>query len=150
MDVMEHYFAEMNNTLGIKKYKVPEIEERKTRKRYVADVEVERNGKTVFLKDVQFYTYLESKDAEKPSVAIDFYVDSIPKNFGTVLEQTGSQTVSTVRMVWSSLIGMVQGKFSLKDISGPVGITSAITQVASDGLKTSFLDAFNNTSFPCA
>ena len=144
MDVMEHYFAEMNNTLGIKKYKVPEIEERKTRKRYVADVEVERNGKTVFLKDVQFYTYLESKDAEKPSVAIDFYVDSIPKNFGTVLEQTGSQTVSTVRMVWSSLIGMVQGKFSLKDISGPVGITSAITQVASDGLKTSFLDAFNN------
>ncbi len=144
LGLMKKYYAEMNSLLGIDDYMLPKIEERKTRKRYTADIEVERNGEVKELKQVQFYTYLESKDAEKPSVALDFYVDSIPKNVGSVLSQTGSQTVSTVRMVWSSLIGMVQGKFSIKDISGPVGITSAITQVASDGLKTSFLDAFNN------
>ena len=143
-ELMDKSYAEMNSIAGVKAYEIPEIEERETRKRYTADIEVVRGGKNVKLEGVQFYTYLESEDAEKPSVAVDFYVEPIEKSFGTVLEQTGSQTVSTVRMVWSSLIGMVQGKFSLKDISGPVGITKAITQVASDGLKSSFLDAFNN------
>nr|MCR5653906.1 site-2 protease family protein [Ruminococcus sp.] len=62
----------------------------------------------------------------------------------TVMEQTGAQTVSTIRMVWASLIGLIQGQFSFKDISGPVGAASAITQVASEGLKTGFGDAVNN------
>jgi regulator of sigma E protease len=47
-------------------------------------------------------------------------------------------------MVWSSLKGLVTGQFGLNDLSGPVGAASAITQVASVGLESSFLDAFNN------
>ena len=76
--------------------------------------------------------------------SIDFYVEPIKKTFGTVMEQTGAQTISTIRMVWSSIIGLIQGQFSFKDISGPVGAASAITQVASEGLKSSFGDAVNN------
>ena len=83
-------------------------------------------------------------DEEKPSVSIDFYVEGIEKNFLTVLQQTGLQTVSVVRMVWTSLAGLVTGQFSITDVSGPVGAATAITKVASAGLENSFLSAFNN------
>lgn len=142
--VMNDYYAKMENAAGVKKYKIPEIEVKKTRLRYQTDVEVLRNGKNVTLKDVQFYTYLKDGKDETPSVMMDFYVKPIKKNVGTVLQQTGIQTVSVARMVWSSLIGLAQGAFSIQDISGPVGAASAITQVASQGLEKSFLDAFNN------
>ena len=142
--ILDKYYAEIEKEAGVTKYTLPEIKVRETRQRYQTDVEVLRDGKTVNLKNVQFYTYLESKDAEKPSVSVDFYVKPIEKNVGTVLQQTGIQTVSVARMVWSSLIGLVQGKFSFTDISGPVGAASAITQVASKGLESGFLDAFNN------
>lgn len=141
---MKEYYSKIESYVGVKKYKIPEIEERKTRQRFQTDMEVERDGKIVPLKNVQFYTYLESEKAEEPSIAIDYYVKPIKKDFGTVISQTGIQTVSVARMVWSSLIGLGTGQFTFKDISGPVGAASAITQVASKGLESSFLDAFNN------
>jgi len=142
--IYKEYYKKIQDTVGVTDYKIPEIKERKTRQRFVTDAEVIRDGKLKKLSGVQFYTYLADKDAEEPSVSIDFYVEPIPKNFGTVIQQTGGQTVSTIRMVWSSLIGIIQGKFSFKDISGPVGAASAITQVASEGLKSGFGDAVNN------
>ena len=142
--IYNEYYNKIELAAGVTNSKVPEIKERKTRLRYVTDAEVIRNGKNLRLKNLQFYTYLESKDAKDPSVSIDFYVAPVKKTFGTVLEQTGSQTVSTIRMVWSSIIGLVTGQFSFKDISGPVGAASAITQVASEGLKSSFGAAVNN------
>ena len=42
---------------------------------------------------------------------------------------------------------LVQGQFSFSDLSGPVGIASAVTQVASQGLMTGFGDAVNNIMF---
>ena len=142
--VMDEYYSKMEKYIGVKDFKIPDIEVKKSRQRFQTDIEVIRDGKNVLLKDVQLYTYLESKDAKEPSVAIDFYVKPIEKNAVTVLQQTGIQTVSVARMVWSSLIGLVTGQFTFKDISGPVGAASAITQVASKGLESSFLDAFNN------
>lgn len=145
--IMDEYYSKMEKSVGVKKFKLPEIKERKIRKRFQTDMEVMRNGKNLTLKDVQFYTYLETKDAKEPTIALDYYVKPIEKNFFTVLQQTGMQTVSVARMVWSSLIGLVTGQFSFKDISGPVGAASAISKVASKGLENSFLDAFNNILF---
>ncbi len=137
------YSKKIEKAVDSSEHKPFDIEVKKTRPRYQMDVEVVRNGEKVLLKDVQFYTYI-AKDKEEPSVALDFYVEPIEKNVGTVLTQTGLQTVSVARMVWSTLVGLVQGKFSIKDISGPVGVASAVTQVASKGLETSFGDAVNN------
>lgn len=39
---------------------------------------------------------------------------------------------------------LVQGRFTFNDMSGPVGIATAVTQVASMGLQTGFGDAVNN------
>ena len=42
---------------------------------------------------------------------------------------------------------MITGKIGINDMSGPVGIASAVTQVASIGLETSFFSAFYNILF---
>lgn len=137
------YGKKIEKAVNAPKHMAVDIEIKDTRKRYQMDVEVLRNGEKVLLKDVQFYTYLEA-DKDEPSVSLDFYVEPIEKNIGTVLTQTGLQTTSVARMVWSTLIGLVRGEFSIKDVSGPVGVASAVTQVASEGLETSFGAAVNN------
>lgn len=116
---------------------IPAIEERETRQRFRTDMTVVRDGEKIELKDVDLLTLKKSADDDTPQLQIDFYIEPIEKNFGTVIEQTFSSTVSVVRMVWGSLIGLIKGQFSLNDMSGPVGIASAITEVAGESLRTS-------------
>ena len=114
----------------------PVIEIKETVQRFRADVTVIRDGERVELKDVDFLTVGETEDG-KPQVSQDFYFQPMEKNFGTMITQTFTETVSNVRMVWGSLAGLVTGKFSLNEMSGPIGIASAITEVASDAMETS-------------
>ena len=135
------------------KYTYPEIEKRDERFRYTADLDVERDGKSVRLEGVQFFTEYKSEEAAKEKntketiVRYDFYVEPIEKNVGTVLGQTVSQTASLAKTVWQSLVMLVQGRFSFTDLSGPVGITKAVSMVASEGLKINFMSAVNNIIF---
>ena len=131
-------------------YTYPEIKERDERMRYTSDLTVIRGGEKVKLEGVQFYSFYQSQedaDNGKVSVAIDFYVKPIEKTFGTVMQQTVSQTVTMAKTVWQSLIMLVQGRFSFNDLSGPVGITKAVSVVASEGLKINFMSAVNNIIF---
>lgn len=141
--IMSTAYKELNSIAGISDYTVPEIEEKDTRQRFTTNATVVRDGQQVELENVELFTYLKD-GKEDPSVAIDFTVEPIEKNFGSVISETFGQTVSVVRMVWSSLIGLLSGQFGLQDISGPVGVTSAISQVASQGLEQSFMAAVNN------
>lgn len=141
--VYENYYKEINDACGIKDYKVEKIVEKETRKRYTADILVERNGEEKLLKNVQFFTYT-TKDNSDPQVSIDFYVKSIEKTFGSVISQTFKQTISTCKMIYASLGGLLTGKFGLKDMSGPIGIASAVTTVASESLSSGFMSAVNS------
>lgn len=141
--VYENYYKEINNACGIKNYKVEKIVEKETRKRYTADILVERNGEEKLLKNVQFFTYT-TKDNSDPQVSIDFYVKPIDKTIGSVISQTFKQTISTCKMIYASLVGLLTGKFGLKDMSGPIGIASAVTTVASESLSTGFMSAVNS------
>lgn len=141
--VYENYYKEINDACGIKNYKVEKIVEKETRKRYTADILVERNGEEKLLKNVQFFTYT-TKDNSDPQVSIDFYVKPIEKTFGSVLSQTFKQTISTCKMIYASLGGLLTGKFGLKDMSGPIGIASAVTTVASESLSSGFMSAVNS------
>ncbi len=102
---------------------------------------VRRDGEYLELTDVQLPT-VESDGKE--ILQLDFKVAAIENNFGTLMSQTFLSTVSTVRMVWSSLVGLVTGQFGLNEVSGPVGMTSAISQATASGLQTSFWDGLNN------
>lgn len=141
----EQMFAEFYK--GEKTFEPVAIEEKDTRLRYTSDVKVIRNGEEIKINDVQFFTYYQSEEDEKEgktSVSFDFAVTQIDKTFGTVIGETFSNTCSMAKMVWTSLVWLVQGRFSFTDLSGPVGIATAVTQVASIGLETSFMNAFNN------
>lgn len=141
--IYENYYKKINDACGIKNYKVEKIVEKETRKRYTADILVERNGEEKLLKNVQFFTYT-TKDNSDPQVSIDFYVKPIEKTFGSVISQTFKQTISTCKMIYASLGGLLTGKFGLKDMSGPIGIASAVTTVASESLSSGFMSAVNS------
>jgi regulator of sigma E protease len=142
--IYNNYYKKINSYLGVTDFDVEEIEVKETRKRYVADVVVERNGEEIELNNVEFYTYT-TKDNDEPQVSLDFYVEPIDKTFTSVISQTFKQTVSTCKMIYASLGGLITGKFRFTDLSGPVGIVSTVTQVASDSLESSgFLEAVNS------
>lgn len=141
--IYENYYKKINDACGIKDYKVEKIVEKETRKRYTADILVERNGEEKLLKNVQFFTYT-TKDNSDPQVSIDFYVKPIEKTFGSVISQTFKQTISTCKMIYASLGGLLTSKFGLKDMSGPIGIASAVTTVASESLSSGFMSAVNS------
>lgn len=139
--IMCEYIDKISDALSVDRVEsYPEIVVKETRQRFQTDIVVIRDGEEVLLEDVDFFTYKNGEDGE-PQLAIDFYVEPIEKTFGTLLSQTFSQTVSVVRMVWGSLVGMVTGQFGINEVSGPVGLASAITDVASESLKTGFMDA---------
>ncbi len=105
------------------------------------DIEVSRAGKPLTFHDVKFNTKAVNG---KNILQLDFYVQPIQKNFGTLIAKSVQDTVSTVRMIWYSLIGLVTGKYGFNDVAGPVGAANAIGEAASIGLQQSFIAALNN------
>lgn len=106
------------------------------------DVKVDRNGETVELHDVNFKT--TDIDDQNKIASIDFAVQPIEKNFVTLISHSFNYCTSTVRMVWASVVGLIRGQFKLNEVAGPVGAVSAISQAASAGLETGFIQAINN------
>ncbi|MBQ8577568.1 MAG: RIP metalloprotease RseP [Clostridia bacterium] len=100
------------------------------------DVTVIRDGKTVVLADVQFPHYTEAGHVYGDR---DFYVYAVEKNIYNVAKQSFWQSVNTVRMIWDSLIDLVFGdEYTVEDLSGPVGVTQAISEAASVGVYNFF------------
>lgn len=140
-EITQSVKAEVDNLSGVV-YKEEEREYMPERKRFRTDVTVLRNGEKVVLENVDFYTYLGENG--EPTVALDFSVEPIKKTFVTLITESFKSTVSVVRMIWKSLVGMVTGMYGMNDIAGPVGAASVVTQAAQMGLEKSFLDAVNN------
>lgn len=101
------------------------------------DITVVRDGNEIVLEDVVFR--VEEHEGVKLGLA-DFGVEPAKKTLPVVLGHTFHRSVSAIKMVWDSLIGLITGRFGVENMSGPVGITSAITQAASIGFdKVLFL-----------
>ena len=95
------------------------------------DITVVRQGKKVTLNDVKFAT--EDYDGIT-YLTMDFYIYGIKKTVGNYLRQTGRTALSYAAVVWRSLIDLVTGKFGLNAVSGPVGITAGIGEIAKNNL----------------
>ncbi|MDR0404282.1 MAG: site-2 protease family protein [Oscillospiraceae bacterium] len=108
------------------------------------DVAVIRDGKEVKLQKVKFNS--EKVGENKQQIIVDFSVKKIEKNFLTATTESFKETVSTVRVVWSSLVGLITGRFSFREMSGPIGIVSGVSKAASAGLKVSIGKALTNVT----
>ena len=110
--------------------------------RVVLDIEVRRGKETLRFED----TAVRAQKLEDGMyhILLDFYVKGQERTVWTLIEKSFADTVSTVRLVFESLIGLVTGQFGFNDMAGPVGTAQAVSQVASAGLQSSFGDAVNN------
>lgn len=119
-------------------------------------VVVKRNGEKVQLDNVKFYyQYQYYVDEENQSYVkvdnpdeytgeqplqtaesrFDFYINSAEKNIGNVIGYSFKDTASIGRLIWISLIDIVKGKYGISDMSGPVGLATAIGQATDLGIE---------------
>ena len=97
------------------------------------DLTVIRGGERIVLEGVQFPTIISDGITFGSP---DFLVGEVEKNLPNVMEQSYYTAVSTVKMIWDSLIDLVTGHYSLAQMSGPVGVTSVIVDSAKTGISS--------------
>ena len=93
----------------------------------VYDMVVVRNGQRVSLKDVKLSTSVGENGKEM--IHYDFWVEPGEVNFGSAVTQAFKQTATDARLIYISLADIVRGKYTLKDMSGPIGIVGSIGEV---------------------
>lgn len=118
------------------------------------DIVVKRGGKLVTLEDVTFPTITEEGVVFGMP---DFKVQIEEKNIITVLKHTWLRSLSTVKMIWESLIDLIGGRYGIESVSGPVGVATAVSTAAKSGASNFFylvvviamnLGVFNLLPFP--
>lgn len=97
------------------------------------DLTVLRDGEELRLPGVQFPS-METEGVLFGSP--DFRVYGEHKDFGSVMKHTFFRSLSTVKMVIDQLGDMLKGRYGLNAVSGPIGITQEVADVA----KTGFLN----------
>lgn len=122
---------------------------------YSASFTVLRDGKKVELPRVQFDTW-QDEDGET-HMSLGFTVYGIKKTPVNVVKEAWNSVLYYGRIVFTSLMDLLRGRESINDLSGPVGIVTAIGQAASYGwqdllellvLITVNLGIFNLLPFP--
>ena len=91
------------------------------------DVLVERNGDRVLVENVRFPT----EAAQGVALGnMDFQTAPLEPTAWNVVRAGFWRGVSSIKMVFDSLKGIVTGRFGFSDLSGPIGVTSTVTEVA--------------------
>lgn len=108
----------------------------------VFDMTVIRNGEKKELENIKFLmTESENENGEKASsLHIDFKVEPIERSFKSVVSQSWRRSVSYARLIWVSLGDLITGQYKINDLSGPVGIVSAISEVVSNETTETGID----------
>ncbi len=91
------------------------------------EMEVIRNGQRVTLPAVHFDG--TDTDDGTSGLIIDFYVVGDKVTPLTVISYAGRKFVSVARMIWLTLFDLLRGRYTINDLSGPVGIVGAIGDV---------------------
>lgn len=123
--------------------------------KYSASFTVKRGGETVELPNVQFDTWQD--ESGTTHMTLGFTVYGIKKTPVNVIKEAANSVLYYGRIIYTSLADLFTGRESINDLSGPVGIVSAIGQAASYGwrdvcellvLITINLGIFNMLPFP--
>lgn len=91
------------------------------------DLVVKRDGQRVLLRDVYFPVSVENGLAVGNR---DFNVTAMDATLPNILKTTVYRSTSAIKMVFDSIGGIISGRYSVKDLSGPIGVTNTVSQVA--------------------
>lgn len=86
-----------------------------------------RNGEKLLLQGVRFPVTSEGGLAVGNR---DFNVTAMEATPMNLLKITFYRSASSIKMVFDSLGGIISGRYSLADLSGPIGVTNTVSQVA--------------------
>ena len=101
-------------------------------------ITVRRGDEKIVLENVIVPTHVEQGTAFGDP---DFFVYREPSfNIGTILRHTWFRSLSTVKMVGDSFFGLFSGRYGFEAVSGPVGITKTISDVAKTGNSLNVLN----------
>lgn len=100
------------------------------------DLTVIRDGEKIVLPDVQYpIETIEGADF----AMMDFKVYGIfPENYNlpVLLKHSFYRSTYTVTMIWESLVDLVTGRYGMEAVSGPVGVTEALTDAIDTDVQT--------------
>ena len=97
-----------------------------------ADFTVRRDGRLLELPGVSFDTYTGEDGGTRMNIGFTVY--ALARTPLNVLKESVNSELYYSRIIFTSLIDLLQGRESINNLSGPVGIVSAISQAASYGL----------------
>ncbi len=95
------------------------------------DIKVKRNGEKVNLEDVTFKT---TQEQGITFLNVDFKIYGEEKTVGSYIKNTVKTAISYCAVVWRSFIDLISGKYGISAVSGPVGVTVAVANVAKQNL----------------
>lgn len=95
-------------------------------------IKVKRGNEKITLDGVQFTL---EKTSGNNLTNIDFETTTMKKTFLTVLGRSFLDSFAGIKQVWASLGLLITGKVGINMMSGPVGMTSAMSQVASQSMQ---------------
>lgn len=102
----------------------------------IVTMDVLRKGEKIHLDKVVFD--MEEMENGQKTIVLDFTIYGKEATIPTALSYSFRWTWSLIKLVWHSLGDLIKGNFTINQLSGPVGLTQAISQVASsanvDGL----------------
>ena len=94
------------------------------------DLTVIRDGEKMTIEDVQF-PQMSSEGIAFGSQDFKVYRDEV--NFLNIVKHSFYKCAYTVRMIWESLYDLLTGRFGVEAVSGPIGVTEALTEAADTG-----------------
>jgi regulator of sigma E protease len=105
----------------------------------IVNMTVVRDGKKITLPRVVFPIIVNPETGDR-TLQYGFKVVGERVNIGNVAQITGGEFVYMSRAVILSLADLIRGKYGLNDLSGPVGIVTAISGVSEEiGIDPMFL-----------
>ncbi len=95
------------------------------------DIEVIRNGEKLLVEDVSFPIM---EDTGVSFGDYDFIPYAEETNLPNLLKHSFYRSVSTVKMVYDSIFGLLSGRYGMEAVSGPVGVAEVVGDAAKVGI----------------
>ncbi len=91
------------------------------------DIVVERNGRNLRVPDVIFPT---TEQGKATFGNMDFKVLAMENTPWNIIKTAACRSGSSIKMVFDSIGGIITGRYSISDLSGPIGVSTTVSQVA--------------------
>jgi regulator of sigma E protease len=110
------------------------------------NIEVKRNGEQILLNNIpltqhEYKTQINTENGVETKTILRYGIDFKPAQatFGDKISLAWYNAVDFVRLVKISLFDLFSGKANVSDLSGPVGITTVLTETAKTSMYSMWM-----------